>query len=69
MMEPITIRSRAAARLLGVSMRTLQDWCQKGIIPHRKEGKILLFSPRVLREWADSGPGVEDSAKNVLKIA
>ncbi len=54
--EPLAITCREAAAMLKVSRRTLQRWCAEGVVPHRRQGKILLFSPRKLREWMDNSP-------------
>ena len=54
----IGIRSREAARLLGVSERTLWSWAQKGLVPHRRIGRIVLFSPSELQRWILERPGV-----------
>ncbi len=44
-----------AARLLGISPRTVQSWVRRGQLPHIKlsEGKTGLtrFRPAALREW------------------
>lgn len=55
--EPLTISCSAAAKLLGISRRTLQRWCAVGAVPHLRIGKKLLFSPRTLRNWVDSAGG------------
>lgn len=57
--EPLTISCTEAAKRLGVSRRTLQRWCADGAVPHRRVGKKLLFSPRALQSWIDSGDGCE----------
>ena len=54
--EPLAFGAKEAAKLLGVSRRTVQRLAKAGEIPHRKVGKLLLFSPRTLREWMDASP-------------
>ena len=54
--EPLALDAKAAAKLLGVSRRTVQRWAAAGQIPHKKMGKLLLFSPRTLKDWMDSSP-------------
>jgi len=54
------LRTRAAARLLGVSEGTLRLYCQAGLLPHRRAGSTLFFSETALQEWAkgnDEGNG------------
>ncbi len=49
------INTREAAELLGMSRRKVQLMAKHGQLPHRKAGKMLLFSPRQLREWVEGG--------------
>ncbi len=51
--ERLALDAKAAAKLLGVSRRTVQRWAAAGQIPHKKMGKLLLFSPRALKDWLD----------------
>ena len=51
----IAIKAHEAAKLLGISRRTVQMLAKRGEIPHRRIGKLYLFSPRVLQEWMDNG--------------
>jgi|GEM_PF-6566278 len=52
-MDRIAIGAREASELLGLSRRTVQLMAKSGRIPHRREGKKFLFSPRLLRKWMD----------------
>lgn len=53
--EPLAVRPREAARLLGVSLRTLWSWTQRGIVPCVKVGtgkrKAVLYPVRELQTW------------------
>ena len=43
-----------AARLLGISPRTLERWAQQGEIPFYRVGRNIRFRPSELAEWIDS---------------
>lgn len=53
--EPIAVRRLEAARLLNVSIRTLDDLIAKGAIPCKRVGRIVLFSTDELRRWLLEG--------------
>lgn len=61
---PIAIKAHEAAKLLGISRRTVQLLAKRGEIPHRRIGKLYLFSPIALQEWmnANAGEAKIDSA-------
>lgn len=54
---PLAIRPRDAARVLGVSERTLWGWTAAGLIPcirpsgPGKKGAAVLYSVATLRRW------------------
>ncbi len=47
----ILVSKREAARLLGISERTLHTWMKRGIVPAVKVGRRVLFSVESLRAW------------------
>lgn len=49
--EPLALRPRDAARVLGVSVRTLQDWTRRGIVPCIRQGRVVLYPVSQLQEW------------------
>lgn len=51
-MERIALRQREAAQKLGLSVRTLWDLTRRGLIPHRRVGRAVLYSVRELEDWA-----------------
>lgn len=55
--EDEIMNSSDAARFLSISRVTLVDWLKKGIVPHRQEGRRLLFSKRELLDWVQRGGG------------
>lgn len=62
--RPIAIKAHQAAKLLGISRRTVQLLAKRGEIPHRRIGKLYLFSPIALQEWMNTHAGEQkiDSA-------
>jgi predicted site-specific integrase-resolvase len=52
---PLALRPRDAAKLLGISPRTLWGWTQAGLIPCARIGvgerKIVLYSIGDLQNW------------------
>ncbi|MBY0587250.1 helix-turn-helix domain-containing protein [bacterium] len=53
----LAIRPREAAKMLGVSERTLFTWTRDGIIPAAKIGRTVLYSVDHLRAWIDKQAG------------
>jgi len=54
-LKPVVLRYREAAKLLGVSPRTLWLWTKKGIVPHVRVGlgrrKLILYPIDELKSW------------------
>ncbi|HVU97768.1 MAG TPA: helix-turn-helix domain-containing protein [Puia sp.] len=44
------LKNKAAAALLGVSLRTLQDLRDKGIVPHSRIGRIIYYDPEDIQQ-------------------
>jgi excisionase family DNA binding protein len=66
----LAMRPREAAKALGVSERTLWEWTDRGVVPHVRLGKAILYPVDCLREWLKQGAHVtvtED--KNSSKIS
>jgi excisionase family DNA binding protein len=49
--KPLALRPREAARLLGISTRTLWSWTDQGVIPSAKVGRSVLYSVAALEKW------------------
>ena len=53
--SPLALRPRDAARMLGVSPRTLWGWTRAGLVPCARVGtgrrKTVLYSVADLRAW------------------
>jgi len=47
----LAMRPREAAKALGISERLLWDWTNKGVVPHVRLGKVILYPVDSLREW------------------
>jgi excisionase family DNA binding protein len=65
--EPLLVDVKEAARLLGVSDRTVWSvTAPRGTLPCVRVGGRVLYSPDTLREWVRSqqGPGPD-----VIKLA
>jgi len=40
--------------MLGIGRNTLYNWCELGIIPHKRAGRVILFSRKRIQEWLDN---------------
>ena len=50
-----TMRASEVRKMLGnIGRNTLYDWCREGLIPHKRVGRIILFSRRRLEEWLEN---------------
>ena len=47
----LSLRAKEAAKALGISERTLWELTGKGIVPHIRLGKVLLYPVDSLRAW------------------
>gem|GEM_PF-1497729 len=52
---PLLIDGREAARLLGVSERTLHTLAMDNIIPSHKVGRLRRYNPSELQAWVAAG--------------
>ena len=43
------VRKKEMSKILGVSVRTLENWMQARIIPYQKIGKVVSFNPDSVR--------------------
>jgi excisionase family DNA binding protein len=49
--KPLALRPREAAKLLGISSRTLWKWTQEKTIPSVKIGRAVLYPINALEAW------------------
>ncbi len=47
----LAMRPRETAKALGVSERLLWEWTNRGIVPHIRLGKAILYPVDSLRDW------------------
>jgi len=47
----LAMRSRETAKALGISERLLWEWTNKGVVPHIRLGKAILYPVDSLRDW------------------
>jgi len=47
----LAMRPREAAKALGISERLLWGWTNKGLVPHVRLGKVILYPVDSLRDW------------------
>lgn len=52
-LQPLSVGARDAAKLIGVSERTVAEQVAKNAIPSFKLGGRRLFSVKALTEWVD----------------
>ena len=49
--EPLAVRARQAARMLGIGERKLWELTNQGEIPHVRAGRVVLYPVDGLRDW------------------
>ncbi|MBN2129815.1 MAG: helix-turn-helix domain-containing protein [Sedimentisphaerales bacterium] len=47
----MAMRPREAAKALGISDRLLWKWTDRGLVPHIRLGKAILYPVDSLRDW------------------
>ncbi len=52
--ENPVMRADEVRGMLGIGKNTLYDWCQQNIIPHKRAGRIILFSRKCIQEWLEN---------------
>ena len=48
------MRAKEVWEMLGIGKNTLYSWCEQNIIPHKRAGRVILFSRRCILEWAEN---------------
>ncbi len=56
--ESPIMRADEVCRLLKIGRNTLYEWCRLGIIPHKRVGRILLFSRKQIYDWLENNDNV-----------
>ena len=52
-LQPIAVREREAARLLGISPKSVFNLTKAGVLPSIKLGGCRLYSVAALQRWID----------------
>lgn len=48
------MRADEVCKLLKIGKNTLYEWCQQGIIPHRRIGYLLFFSRKAINDYIEN---------------
>jgi len=48
------MRATEVRQLLKIGRNTLYEWCEQGIIPHKRIGRVILFSRKRIQEWLEN---------------
>ena len=61
----LAMRPREAAKALGISERLLWEWTDRGVVPHIRLGKAVLYPVDAVRDWLrqQAQKGVSDVKK------
>ncbi len=51
--ETWAMRADEVLQMLHIGKNTLYDWCERDIIPHKRVGRIILFSRKRIQEWLE----------------
>jgi len=57
LMEPLLVGRREAAKLLGLSLRSLDHAVCRGLLKPRRLGRRVLFTPEELKRFASRDRG------------
>ena len=52
--DDCAMRADEVRRILGIGKNTLYDWVNRGIIPHKRVGRVILFSRKRVQEWLEN---------------
>lgn len=52
--ENLVMRADEVRQMLGIGRNTLYNWCELGIIPHKRVGRVILFSRKRIEKWLDN---------------
>ena len=53
--ESPIMRANELREMLGVGKNTIYDWCRQDLIPHKRIGRVILFSRIRIMEWLENG--------------
>jgi len=52
--DNLTMRAGEVRQMLGIGKNTLYEWCRQGIIPHKRIGRLIFFSRRVIQDFLEN---------------
>ena len=52
--ENLVMRADEVRQMLGIGRNTLYNWCELDIIPHKRVGRVILFSRKRIQGWLDN---------------
>jgi excisionase family DNA binding protein len=52
--ENLVMRAYEVRKMLGIGKNTLYSWCELKIIPHKRVGRLILFSRKSIQEWIEN---------------
>ena len=53
--ENPVMRAAELRKMLGIGKNTIYDWCNQGIIPHKRVGQLIFISRKKFYEWLENG--------------
>ena len=56
------MRANELREMLGVGKNTLYEWCKQDLIPHKRIGRVILFSRIKVKEWLENGEDLGDAS-------
>jgi excisionase family DNA binding protein len=65
----LALRPREAAKALGISERLLWEHTERGVIPHIRLGKAILYPVDSLRDWLKKQAQLDLEKNNSKKIS
>ena len=54
------MRADEVRKLLKIGKNTLYDWVNRGLIPHKRVGRVILFSKKRIQEWLNNNESIEE---------
>lgn len=49
------MRADEVQQLLKIGRNTLYEWCERGIIPCKRAGRLIFFSRKRILAWLENG--------------
>ena len=51
----LVMRAEEVRQMLGgIGKNTLYEWCKQGLIPHKRVGRVILFSRKRIQKWLEN---------------